>query len=63
MEYNEGHLIEGFDRTHIIQTMIDDFLVDHPSIVRAELNDKAKQASQLIFEIYQGLATLEKRND
>jgi hypothetical protein len=57
-EFNEGHIVEGCDRLHVIQSNIDQFLVDHPAIVRAGCNDKIKKALELLSEAYQEVGAL-----
>ena len=59
MEFNEGHIIEGLDRLHVINEMIDSFLIDHPAIVKAECGDKIAQAQELLYDSYQDVAGLE----
>ena len=60
MEYNEGHIIEGLDRLHVITEMIDSILIDHPAIVKAECVDKISQAQKLLYDSYQGVAGLKE---
>lgn len=60
MNYNDGHLIEGFDRVYIIRGMVEEHIIDHPAIVKAQLTDKAEKVSALLGEIYQGLCVLDE---
>ncbi len=49
---NKGHLHEIMDRSHIINSMIDDLLIEHPGMTE-EMNAKCVQAQMLLCDIYQ----------
>jgi len=47
---NSGHFHEIIDRSHIICSMIDDFLIEHPGMT-IEMNKKCEFAQQLLCEV------------
>lgn len=56
-ELNAGHQLEALDRTHVIASMVGDFLLDHPFIAQhVQLNRKATKISNLLGELYQQIA-------
>ena len=53
-EINEGHLVEVAQTCHIINCMIDDFLITHIAVEdNKEWVKKLQKAQSLIFEVYQ----------
>ena len=58
-EFNEGHIPEAMDRLHIILGMIDDLLIDHPGIVKAEVSEKVQKASYILSAVYQKVGNYE----
>jgi len=47
-----GH--ELLDRSHLISTMVDDFLVNHPAaLLNPELYEQATKASKAVAKLYQ----------
>ena len=50
-EWNDGYITEGLDRTHILMSNMDDYLLDHPAIVKAGMNDNVKEAIELLSEV------------
>lgn len=59
MKFNEVHITEGLDRLHVINEMIDSFLVEHPAVIKANCSGKVKQAQKLLYDCYQDVAALE----
>ena len=47
-----GH--ELLDRSHLVSTMVDDFLLNHPvSLLNPELYEQATKASRALAKLYQ----------
>ena len=49
-ELNAGYFREIIDRTHIICSMIDDFLIEHPGMT-VEMNKKCEEAQSLMCSV------------
>ncbi len=58
MKLDKFHFHEIADRSHLICSMIDDFLIEHPGMTVA-MNKKCEDAQQLICEVI-SLASAEK---
>lgn len=58
-DFNEGHIVEGLDRCHIIMSMIEDHLVEHPAVLKANVNTKILKAQALIMDAYQYIGALD----
>ncbi len=58
-EFNEGHIIEGLDRLHVITTMLHEFLADHPAILKAGLQGDVHQAAGILLLAYDKVAKLD----
>jgi hypothetical protein len=56
-EFNEGHVAEAIDRCHVIMTMIDELLRDHPAIEKSDLGREVERASEEVMNIYQTLSS------
>ena len=54
-DYNEGHLHEAMDRTHVIITMICNVLDQHPAIEHFGLQDDVDQISYQLATLYSKL--------
>ena len=53
-ELNSGHYHEALDRLHVICSMIDDHLIQHPvSKLDKEVSQPIEQALDLLSEAYQ----------
>lgn len=59
-EFNKEHITEGLDRCHIITTMMNEFLRDHPAVLKANGTSKVDQAIELISDLYQDIGNLDK---
>ena len=56
VEPDEYHYHESLDRTHIILSMIDDLLRDHPAIEDNEgWWDMAEKAQENLMQLYQAI--------
>ena len=62
-EWNDGYITEGLDRTHILMSNMDDYLLDHPAIVKAGMNDNVKEAIELLYEVYQCVGRLDLEDE
>lgn len=51
MEVNRGHFHEIMDRAHIICTMIDEFLIDHPGMT-GYMNSLCEGAQKKLYTVY-----------
>lgn len=58
-EWNDGYIVEGCDRTHNLLANIEDLLLDHPSVVKADVSDKVTKVIQLLGEVYQAVGSIE----
>jgi hypothetical protein len=48
------HYHEVLDRLHVINTMIDEFLLEHPVVINnKKINKKIEKASELLSKTYQ----------
>ena len=61
IEWNDGYWVEGLDRIHTIQTMVDSLLVCsnagvHPSVLRAGLEDDIYMIQSILNLCYQKMA-------
>lgn len=61
-EFNEGHVMEGCDRLHIITSMIDDHLSEHPAIVKAGAQDEINEVMTILSDVYQKVGELNDNN-
>lgn len=59
-EFNEGHIIEGLDRLHVITTMLHEFLTDHPAIIKAGVQGDVHQAAGILLVAYQKVGELDE---
>lgn len=58
-EWNDGYITEGLDRTHILMSNMDDYLLDHPAIIKAGMNDKVKDVVDTLMTVYQAVGRLD----
>ena len=58
-EFNDGHIIEGLDRLNTIIMMIHELLIDHPAILKADVEGDAHQAIGILLCAYQKVGELE----
>jgi hypothetical protein len=58
-EVNRGHFHEIMDRCHIVLSMIDDFILEHPGMTET-MNDFAKDAQHQLSTISQLAITEEE---
>lgn len=58
-DLNEGYIIEGCDRLHVVDCMIEEHIADHPAIIKAGAKDKVDQAQELLTEAYQMVGALD----
>ncbi len=57
---DEFHWHEAADRTNMITSMMQDFLLDHPVFTQDQsLREKIKQAQSLLFKAYQEIGNKE----
>jgi hypothetical protein len=59
-DWNEGYIIEALDRLHIISSNLDEYLKDHPAIVKAEQRKNIKKALKLLMKAYQAVGSLDQ---
>jgi len=49
-----GHMHEGCDRAYMLSSMFDEFLLQHPAVMRTpELKEKAETISDALGDFYQ----------
>lgn len=59
-ELDEFHYHEALDRTHLIASMIEEFLLSHPVYEKHNhLRESAENAQELIANAYQSIGALE----
>ena len=59
-ELDEFHYHEALDRTHLIASMIEEFLLNHPVFEKHNhLRESAEKAQELIVDTYQSIGALE----
>lgn len=54
-EWNDGYILEGMDRIHTVQVIIDSLIVDHPSIVLLGLQKDISKVQRKLNKIYQAI--------
>lgn len=59
-EWNDGYIHEGADRCHVVMSLISDILVDHPAIVKAELQGDINNTLDSLMHCYQTIWQLEE---
>lgn len=59
-EFNEGHIIEGLDRLHVVTTMLHEFLADHPGIIKAGVQNDVHLAADILLAAYQKVGELDE---
>jgi hypothetical protein len=60
---DEFHYHEALDRTYLINTMIYEFILNHPVIKKhKKVRKKTKKALSLLLEVYQELGNLGVQN-
>lgn len=60
-EFNEGHIIEGCDRLYTATHLINDLIVFHPAVIKADVQKQVEDACSLLFEAYQGVSSLDDK--
>ena len=59
-ELDEFHYHEALDRSHMISSMIEEFLIQHPVFEKHNhLRESAEKAQKLIIDSYQSIGALE----
>jgi len=58
-DWNDGYILEGLDRLHIVMCNLSDHLVEHPAIVKAGVSDVVSQALELLGDAYQTVGGLD----
>ena len=58
-EFNDGHIVEGFDRCHTIMLLIDELLRDHPAVLKVDGNCHQEKAIEEIMKLYQKIGNLD----
>ena len=58
-EFNDGHIIEALNRLNTITMMIHKLLIDHPAILKADVQKDAHQAAGILLRAYQKVGELE----
>lgn len=62
-EYNEGHLIEAFDRIFNCNEIVDMMLTNHPAIVKFGLEADVDDIVMKLNALYTKLSVLEEDRD
>ena len=57
-EYNEGHQTEQLQTLTMIQSLIEEFVVDHPAIKECDMNDVANDLSEAVADLYQVVGSI-----
>ncbi|MBL4753819.1 MAG: hypothetical protein JKY52_09545 [Flavobacteriales bacterium] len=58
-DWNDGYILEGLDRLHIVMCNLSDHLIEHPAIVKAEASDVISHAIELLGTVYQTVGSLD----
>ena len=58
MKYNKGHDFEALDRVHILASMVQDFLLEHPAILEFGLQKDVGVIISKLGDLYQKLGGL-----
>ncbi len=51
-EWNDGYWLEAADRIHVIQENIQSHLVDHPAIIKADVQEDIDMAMECLQRAY-----------
>ena len=58
-EWNDGYIVEGCDRVHLITNMLEDCLKEHPAIVKAKCVSKIEDCIKVLNQCYQDVGRLD----
>lgn len=59
-EWNDGYILEGLDRCYTIQIMLDELLVDHPSVTKVSGKYLVENVQSIIGDLYQRIGALDE---
>lgn len=59
-EWNDGYIIEGCDRCHNAAELVDNWLAEHPAIIKAGQQENIDKAMELLMEAYQAVGQLDE---
>lgn len=57
--WNDGYYLEGMDRLHTIQVMIEKLLSYHPAIILSGNQNSIDKVQKLLNDIYQSIGNME----
>lgn len=61
---NDGHYLEMTDRIHVVMSIVNDHIIQHPVCkLEKEVSEKVDAALNLLFEAYQIAGNLMHKND
>lgn len=63
MDWNDGYYLEGADRVHTLQVMIEELLDNHPSIKRLQLDKDLEEVRKILGGMYLMLAVNIKKEE
>lgn len=58
--WNDGYVLEGMDRCHTIMVMMEELLVNHPSILRSEQSEEVDKVISDVMDIYQKIGLMDE---
>jgi len=58
-EFNDGHILEGMDRCHTIQILLEELLEGHPAVIKAEMQRQVVVAQDAVMYVYEAIRQLE----
>ena len=56
--FNEGHIVEGMQTCHIVMSIIDSELSEHPAVIKAGFTEEVDEALDKIMQVYQAIGNL-----
>jgi len=58
-DWNDGYIVEGCDRLHVVECIIEQHIISHPAIIKAGAKAKIDAAQTLLTEAYQMVGALD----
>lgn len=58
-EWNDGYITEGLQTCHIVMSIMDSELSEHPAVIRAGKKKELDEAIDAVMSIYQAIGGLD----
>lgn len=57
--WNDGYIVEGLQTCHIIMSMLDEHLSEHPAVIKVGKQKEIDEAIDKVMEVYQSIGRIE----